>query len=266
MQEVTPVRQASGFGSQASPAVHDAQMPALQTWFTPQVVPFAMGVAVSMQRSKPVEQSLVPWTQLFGFVEHATPAVQALQVPSPQTWFVPHDVPFATNAPVSVQTSNPVRRRSPPTWQMLVGVQDEPAAQALQVPSPQTMSVPQVVPLATGVAVSLQTGPALHERVHTWQEFSGVHTSPSTQLTHVPAEQTKSTPQFFPSGALPLSTQAGNGPAQEIAPVWHGSADSHAAPSVHDRKSHVDATDPLTPQSRVKAPWTKSVPFTWVPT
>jgi hypothetical protein len=84
--------------------------------------------------------------------------------------------------------------------------------------------MPQLVPSATGVRVSSQTTPALQESIPVWQAFAGVHADPATQLTHAPAEQTESTPQLVPSGALLFSTHAGSAPAHEITPVRHGSA------------------------------------------
>ncbi len=58
--EVVPRRHGSGFPVHDAPAVHATQAPALQTWFVPQVVPFASTVVVSVQVWTPVEQEVVP--------------------------------------------------------------------------------------------------------------------------------------------------------------------------------------------------------------
>jgi hypothetical protein len=137
-QEVVPSTQLFGLSVQAVPAVHAMHVELKQTWFNPQLVPFAIGVAVSTQVSCPVEQSVVPATHGFGFVEQTVPAVQATHVPVKQTWFVPQTVPFASDAPVSVQTSNPVSHVNRPTWQLFVGVHPSSIRQTLQTPSPQT--------------------------------------------------------------------------------------------------------------------------------
>src|SRR5262245_5274089 len=81
--EVIPNLQGSD-GVHAVPAVHDTQLPALQTWFVPQLAPSATGVPASWQLELPVAQVRVPlWHGLLG--AQAPPEVQALQVPSLQT-------------------------------------------------------------------------------------------------------------------------------------------------------------------------------------
>ena len=92
------------------PAVQALQTPALQTWFVPQVVPFALAVLVLTQVSAPVAQEFVPTTQGFGFVAQVTPAVHALQAPLLHTWFVPQLVPFASGVEVSMHLRWPVER------------------------------------------------------------------------------------------------------------------------------------------------------------
>ncbi len=75
----------SGWPVQTRPAVQLTHAPALQTWFVPHVVPFAFGVP-STQTEVPVAQLVVPlWHSTSGFVEHATPAVQATHDPALQT-------------------------------------------------------------------------------------------------------------------------------------------------------------------------------------
>jgi len=140
----------------------------------PQVVPFAMGVAVSMQVCAPVAHEVVPATHLFGLVEQATPAVQEMQVPLPlHTWFVPQDVPGAIAVVVSTQVWAPVAHEVvPATHAFGLVEQARPAVQEMQVPLPlQTWFVPHDVPGAMGVVVFEQT----------WKPVSQV-TDPATQL------------------------------------------------------------------------------------
>jgi len=57
--EIAPVRQAFA-GEQRVPAVQLAQVPLLQTLFSPQTVPFACGCCVSVQEATPSEQAVCP--------------------------------------------------------------------------------------------------------------------------------------------------------------------------------------------------------------
>jgi hypothetical protein len=64
-----------------------------------------------------------------GFVGvHAWPAVQAVQVPPPQTWFVPQLVPSGVMGPDSVQTGNPLVQANAPARQGFVEGQASPCA------------------------------------------------------------------------------------------------------------------------------------------
>ena len=58
--ESVPARQGFPDGEQAPPAVQAAQEPLLQTWFSPQRVPFAWGCCVSVQDATPPEQVVCP--------------------------------------------------------------------------------------------------------------------------------------------------------------------------------------------------------------
>jgi hypothetical protein len=137
------------------PAVHARQVPALQTMFVPQAVPFAL-LLPSTQVIAPVAQDVVPFLQLLvGLVTHDEPAVHALHVPLLQTPFVPHVVPFAT-LPVSAQTTTPVTHEVVPFLHRFAGWQPTPAVQAPHVPLLQTMFGPHVAPLARFRPVSAQ--------------------------------------------------------------------------------------------------------------
>jgi hypothetical protein len=119
----------------------------------PQLVPFAMGVPVSMHCDVPVEHDVVPATHGFGFVGQPTPAAQAVHVPSKQTSGTvgptSQVVPFARFAAVSMQVEVPVAQEVVPTLQGFGGVaQDSPSVQALHAPPLQTWFVPHEVPFA----------------------------------------------------------------------------------------------------------------------
>lgn len=56
VQEVAPVRHGWPDKEQLLPAVHETQVPAVQTLFVPHTVPSASGCPVSVQVSTPSEQ------------------------------------------------------------------------------------------------------------------------------------------------------------------------------------------------------------------
>jgi hypothetical protein len=151
--EIIPTLHASD-GVQTS-TVHGTQLPALHTWFVPQVVPLETAVPVSMHVELPVEQTSVPVWQGFAVGRQLPPAVHGTHAPLLQTWLVPHDIPFAT-FPVSAQTGTPVTHEFAPVLHLFVGWQVELAVHGPQVPLLHTMLVPQVVPLARFWPVSVQ--------------------------------------------------------------------------------------------------------------
>ncbi|HEY6478052.1 MAG TPA: hypothetical protein VI456_15850 [Polyangia bacterium] len=165
-QEVAPVRQAL-LGWQLMPAVHEEQVPPLQTLFVPHEAPFVRFWPVSEQVIVG-EQTVVPaWQALLGVQER--PVVQATQAPALQTMLVAQVVPLAT-LPDSVQTGAPVLHAIEPVRQGLPETaQLAPVWQAAQLPEePQTLLVPHAVPAATGVPLSLQTGVPLEQSSAPW--------------------------------------------------------------------------------------------------
>ena len=141
--DVMPSLQGSD-GVQATPAVHGTQLPVRQTWFTPQLAPFASDVPVSAQVGAPVVQVSVPvWQGLAGV--QAPPGTQSLHMPLLQTRLVPHVVPFAT-FPVSAQTEVPVTHDVAPVRHGLVGWQLAAGVHGPQTPLLQTRLTPQVAP------------------------------------------------------------------------------------------------------------------------
>jgi hypothetical protein len=151
--EIIPTLHASD-GVQTS-TVQGTQLPALHTWFVPQLVPLVTAVPVSMHVELPVEQTSVPVWQGFAVGRQLPPAAHGTHAPLLQTWLVPHDVPFAT-LPVSAQTGTPVTHEFAPVLHLLVGWQVEPDVHGPQVPLLHTMFVPHDVPLARFWPVSVQ--------------------------------------------------------------------------------------------------------------
>ena len=115
-QEVCETRHAPA-GVQSAPATQGEQVPALQTRFVPQDVPFATGLAVSTQVDVPVAQDVVPATHGFGLSEQGTSAVQAAHVPPLQTWPTPQVVPFGRLVAVFTQVCVPVEQDVVPALQ-----------------------------------------------------------------------------------------------------------------------------------------------------
>lgn len=117
--DVVPRWQAFSAGTQAWSAVHVLHAPAKQTWFVPQVEPFATNAPVSLHTGKPVSQEVVPTWQGAPGSGQGAPTVQALHTPPPHTAFVPQLVPSGM-LPVSVQTGAPLAHETAAVWQTLV--------------------------------------------------------------------------------------------------------------------------------------------------
>jgi hypothetical protein len=107
VQDVVPFLHLFGLVVHPLPTVQATQVPVpLHTLSVPQPVPGAL-LLPSMQLVAPVEQDVVPFLQMFGLVVHATPAVQATQVPVPlHTMLVPQLVP-AVLLPLSTHVCAP---------------------------------------------------------------------------------------------------------------------------------------------------------------
>jgi hypothetical protein len=101
-------------GVHDSPAVHDTQLPELQTRFVPHDVPLAT-LADSTQTAAPVLQVVAPVRQGFPVTAQDAPTLQSVQLPvALQTLSLPQVVPAATSVPLSVQTGAPVEQPSVP--------------------------------------------------------------------------------------------------------------------------------------------------------
>jgi hypothetical protein len=101
-------------GVHETPAVHDTQLPELQTRFVPHDVPLAT-LADSTQTGAPVLHVVVPVRQGLPVTGQLAPTLQSVQAPvAPQTLSLPQAVPAATSVPLSVQTGVPVEQPSVP--------------------------------------------------------------------------------------------------------------------------------------------------------
>ena len=158
VQTVIPVRQGWPVTVQLAPVAQIPHVPvALHTRLSPQDVPAARFVFVSVHCGVPVEHTSVPAWQ--GFVgAQVAPAWQVTQSPVWQTMLVPQDVPFG-RSPISVHSGAPVAQLISPLRQgFSVRVHAPPAVQEAQAPLLHTMFVPHTVPFAAGCWVSMQPG------------------------------------------------------------------------------------------------------------
>ena len=222
VQDVVPFRQAAfGFVVHVLPAVHAPQTPEpLQTMFVPQLVPAALLVPL-MQVIEPVVQDVVPFLQTVGLVVHAVPAVHAPHIPTLQTRFVPHVVPFAT-FPVSAQTGTPVTHEVAPVLQWFVGWQAAALVHAPHVPLLQTMFVPQDAPLARFRPVSEHVIVGAQVCVPAWHGFAGVQASPAVHDAQAPELHTMFVPHDVPLATFPVSVQTGAPEVHTVAAVRQG--------------------------------------------
>jgi len=154
-QVVAPTWQGSPVGVQATAALQ-VHAPTVHVVPFPQDVPSGTAVVVATQTFVPVSHVEEPtWHGSAGGLQ-VMPALQRLHAPLSQTSFGPQGVPFATDAPVSLQ-AGPAEQVCDPTWQRFGGVHDAPTVQALHTPALQTSFGPQVVPSGT-FPLSVQTG------------------------------------------------------------------------------------------------------------
>jgi hypothetical protein len=136
----------SSVAAQRAPCVQAVQIPALQTWFTPQEFPFATGV-VSTHTGVPEPQVVVPFMHELSGVQ-AAPSVQGRHWPDAlQTRPAPQEVP-AGFSPDSMHTGDPdAQEVVPASAQGFAGVQAAPSEQASQAPAAeQTSPAPQEKP------------------------------------------------------------------------------------------------------------------------
>jgi hypothetical protein len=271
-QEVTPrLQSASGLPGQASPAAQVEQVPALQTLSVPQVVPFAIGVAVSTQVSAPVAHEVAPATHGFGLVAHARPAAQEEQVPALHTMFVPQLVPFPRAAP-STQTDAPVEQEVTPRLQSGSGLpaQSSPAVHETQAPALHTRFEPHAVPFDSGAAaLSTQISVPVAQEVMPVRHGSGlpVQASPALQELHVPALHTMFEPQGVPSALFAPSVHVDVPVAQEVTPSLQSVSGFVAQPrpavqAEHRPPLHTMSAPQVVPFGSGAAAWSTQ---SWVP-
>jgi hypothetical protein len=232
-------------GSVSTPPEHDCP--------APHSVPGVL-LVVSMQACVPVMHDVTPFLHgLAGW--QAWPAVHDTQLPALHTRFVPHVVPLATFAPLSVHTGLPVLHVSVPVWHGLAGTHAAPALHATQLPPMHTMLLPQLVPFGR-LPDSAHTGdPVAHDVAPVLQTLLGWQLDPAAHATHDPPLHTRSVPQLVPFVRLaPVSLQPMVG-EQTVTPAWQGFAGTHAGPGVH-------ATQPPFWQTRFVP---HAEPFGWLP-
>jgi hypothetical protein len=160
-----------------------------------------------------------------GFVEHAAPAVQVMQPPSPsQTMPVPQPKPALSGGP-SLQSTAPVEHFVTPCVQVPPGfvVQVMPAVQAMHVPvGVHTRFVPHEAPASRSPVVSLHVTVAAQLRLPLRQGVGFVaQAEPLTQVTQVPPVQIFEAPHGVPSVAALPSTHVGAPSAHDVVPSWH---------------------------------------------
>jgi hypothetical protein len=209
LHEIAPTSQ--GFERvQVPPAVHETQLPPLQTMSISHDVPSGAAFPVSWQDIVPVWQLMVPVSQGLAGVQ-LPPLVQEVHVPPLHTLFVPHDVPSAA-FPATTQTEAPGEQDVTPVLHGLSGWQVVPAVQAPQVPLSHTLLVPQEVPFAT-FPDCMQTGAPLLQTVVPVRQgaLEIVQLAPAWQLRQIPVvPQTMFIPQLVPAEtSLPPSLQTG---------------------------------------------------------
>jgi len=236
LHDVVPVWQGL-LGVHAVPAVHEPQIPLVQTSFVPHTVPLATSLPVDTQIDCPELHDVIPVRQeLLGV--HATPVAHETQLPFEHTSFVPHAVPLGTSSLVATQVERPVLHDVVPVRQGLLGVHAVPAVHEPQIPLEQTSPLPHTVPLATSLPVETHAEcPVLHDVTPDWQGLLlGVHAAPAAHDTQLPLEHTSFIPQSVPLGTSPpVATQVECPVVHDVFPVRHASpAGVQATPAVHD--------------------------------
>jgi hypothetical protein len=171
-----------------------------------------------------VPQVCLPVLHGSGLVEHAAPAVQVMQPPSPsQTLPVPQDVPAFSGGPL-LQTAAPVEHFVRPCVQAPPGfvVHAAPAVQAMHVPvGVHTSFVPHDAPASRLPVVSLHATAGAHVRLPLRQAVGFVsQAEPLTQVMQVPPLQTLEVPHVVPSPAGSPSMHVGAPSAHDVVPSW----------------------------------------------
>jgi hypothetical protein len=227
LQTLVPVEQEVVPALQATLAVHDTlgvqgeQVPLLQYWLLPHMVPLRAFMPVSMQTGVPVVQlSLPTWHVLVGV--QSAPSLQVTQLPWLHTWFMPQALP-ASASPAMAHTGAPVVHSILPSLQGWPATsQGMSAWQATHSPvALQTLSAPQPVPAGRFFMASVQvTLPPAQLSVPSWQGLAiGTQASPSAQVPHAPSLQTMPGPQLDPLSALPVSRHSGFPLAHSVMPL-----------------------------------------------
>lgn len=152
---VTPILQRLLFGKQATPTLHAAHEPDLQTRSVPHDSPSGLFLVGSPHVLFPPAQDNVPVLHPNG---HSLPSMQSVHTPFAQTraLLFSHLLPLLA-LPTASQTFEPLAHENLPALQTVFGgVQSPPATQSLHAPALQTLPPPQTSdPSATGLPVSM---------------------------------------------------------------------------------------------------------------
>lgn len=196
-------------GVHADPFAHITQFPALHTRLFPHDVPFG-ALPVARHTELPVAHEVAPVLQMLPPGVHATPAAHVAQLPDEHTRLIPHDVPLARFAAVSVHVGVPLAHESVPAWHTLAGTHAEAAAHVTQLPALQTMLFPHEVPLGAFAVTAQVDVPVAHDVCPTLHTALGVQALPAVQAAHAPALQTWSVPHEVPLDSdVPMSVHVG---------------------------------------------------------
>ncbi len=226
-------------------AVHLVQLPPLHTMFVPHDIPSPRWPPLSAHSCVPLEHAVAPvWHGLVpaAVSGHAVPAAHVAQLPLLHTMLVPHFVPLATFAAVSVHTCLPEAHDVVPIWQGFCGAvsgHPAPLVHAPHVPPLQTMLVPHSAPSARFIVVSTHVCfPVAQDVVPAWQGFCGATSGQLVSLVHAPHAPPPHT-LFMPHGApllmgLRASVHVATPPVHALTVPWlHGLVGVHAALTVH---------------------------------
>jgi hypothetical protein len=188
-------------------ALHGAHTPLQHSPPLAHAVP-SVTFPVATQVAWPVLQDVNPpvW---HGFDRvHATPAVQATQLPPLQTWFVPHAVPSAT-LPISEHMGVPVEHAISACWHGLADTQLSPAEQGTHAPSAQTLPpASHELPLELVPVGTHTISPASEHSVLPVAHTPAAQNSPDTHPVSVSCSTTSCSRTSCPSASFAIASFA----------------------------------------------------------
>ncbi|MGC4086963.1 MAG: hypothetical protein QM756_03495 [Polyangiaceae bacterium] len=220
LHEVVPVLQAL-VGWQVTPAVHETQLPVLQTRLVPQLAPSAREVVVALHTGVPDEHDNVPVLHGLAVGVQVLPSAHATQAPAEHTLPVAQGVPFGA-LPETSHVEVPVEHEVEPSLHGSLGWHEVPALHVTQAPALHTLLVPQLVPFATAVVLAVHPIAGVHVVFPVTQGFSGTQSRPAEHETHTPPLQIWFVPQDVPLSTFALSMHTATPVLQAVMPLRHG--------------------------------------------